>query len=111
MALSDRGPQDSRRDLAGDGEFRREVLDIERPAERFADERRSERGRIATVDDAQRSPVSGADASRDRVEHDAGAGGLVALAREVDEVPEAHAFEQPRFWVLPWVGRIHAGDG
>src|SRR5207249_2649179 len=34
MALSDRGPQDSRRDLAGDGEFRREVLDIERPAGR-----------------------------------------------------------------------------
>src|SRR2546426_1050549 len=34
MALSNRSPQDSRRNLAGDGEFRREVLDIERPAGR-----------------------------------------------------------------------------
>src|SRR5436309_9829794 len=86
-------------------------IDDEGPTERFAEDRRSERGRIATVDDAQRGPVSGDDASRDRVEHDAGAGGLVALPREVDEVPEAHTFEQPRFRVLPWVGRIHAGDG
>src|SRR2546427_2204920 len=34
MTLANRGPQDSRRSLAGDGEFRREVFDIERPTGR-----------------------------------------------------------------------------
>src|SRR5436309_9383926 len=56
-------------------------IDDEGPAERFAEDRRSERDRIATVDHAQWGPVSGDDAGRDGVEDDAGAG-VVARSEE-----------------------------
>src|SRR5207245_2934962 len=71
-------------------------IDDEGPAERLTEDRRSERDRIPTVDDAQRGPVSGDEASRDGVEDDAGAGGCVALPCEVDEGPEGQPLEQTR---------------
>src|SRR5438552_1995824 len=86
-------------------------IDDEGPAKRFAQDRGSERGRIPTVDDAQRGPVSRDHPGGDGVEYDAGAGGLVARPREVDEVPKGHPLEQPRLRVLSRVGRVHAGDG
>src|SRR5207245_6246125 len=183
MALSNRSPQDSRCNLAGDGEFRREVVEVERtagrrirggvgqrevarfepsgvrkkiqawdqedesaqgggrdaddllkdgasgredgtdpgngqrcrreqlvprpavhavsapsvddegPAARFAEDRRSERDRTATVDSDAHGAVSGENASRGGVEHAARAGGFVALSREVEETRAGRELE------------------
>src|SRR3970282_2515492 len=64
-----------------------------RPMEPFAGDRLPELGEVAAVDDEERNPRAGDDASANRVEDDCGPRSIVALAREVDELSVRHNLE------------------